>query len=586
MMKQQLAELIKLSLETIKQKRNIVGDLPLIKVDQTKDKSHGDFASNIALVANKLLGGNPRELAEAIISHFPQADFVEKIEIAGPGFINFFLIENALNFVIQKVLLAKDEYGLSDFGKGKRVLIEYVSANPTGPLHVGHGRGAVYGSTLANLLKTVGYYVESEYYVNDAGRQMHILASSVWLRYLNLCKVDIALPKAAYQGDYIIEIAKKVYQHAQERYKVSSQRVLENLPPDEGEANGDKEMHIDALIERAKSLLGDGYNIFFQAALNDIIEDIKEDLQAFGVSYNTWFSEQSLYDNHTVEKAIDALKAKDFIYEKDGAIWFKSSVFNDEKDRVLVRENGQFTYFAPDIAYHMNKLERGFDWIIDVWGADHHGYVPRIRAAMQALGADASKLSVPLVQFATLYRNGMKVQMSTRSGSFVTVRELREEVGNDAARFFYIMRKADQHMDFDLDLAKSKSNENPVYYIQYAHARIAAVMRQLEEKGWIWEPILGENYLDLLSNDYEKAICLRLTQYPDSLVTAAKNLEPHIIANYLKDLANDFHSYYNACQFLDSDVNLRNARLNLINAVQQVLRNGLNLLGVSAPGMM
>lgn len=590
------AELTTLLQQAIKSLQND-GVLPVevtpnIQIDRTRDKSHGDFACNIAMMLAKPAKMKPRDIAEKIVSILPDSPVVEKVEIAGPGFINFFLTANSQAAVVPAILAAGDKFGRSELGKGKRVQVEFVSANPTGPLHVGHGRGAAYGATVADLLEAVGFAVHREYYVNDAGRQMDILATSVWLRYLGLCGVELAypgeqdFPSNGYKGDYVWDIAATLHRENGDAMQQSWEAVCEGLPDDEP-AGGDKEQHIDALINKAKTLLRDDqYRLIFDLGLNYILDDIRDDLQHFGVTYDEWYSERSLTDSGAVMKALERLQHSGHTYEKGGAIWFKSSDFGDEKDRVLVRDNGQTTYFASDIAYHMDKLERGFERVIDIWGADHHGYVPRVKAALDALGDDPQKLDVLLVQFAVLYRGGEKVQMSTRSGEFVTLRQLRKEVGNDAARFFYVMRKSEQHLDFDLDLAMSQSNENPMYYIQYAHARVCSVFRQMDDKGLSHDPQNGLRQLDKLVTDHEQALFTTLGRYPELLQTAALNHEPHQLVHFLRDLANDFHTWYNAHQFLVDDVALRDARLSLNLAVRQVLANGLQLLGVSAPESM
>ena len=415
---------------------------------------------------------------------------------------------------------------------------------------------------------------------------MDILAASVYLRYLDLCGETLDFPANGYQGDYVWDIAAGIHRQNGERLHHPATEVFLELPPDES-GGGDKESHIDALIQRIRELLGEtDYRLVFDQGLDSILANIRQDLKEFGVVYDEWFSERSLEENGSVQQAIDRLQAAGHLYEKNGAIWFRSTDYGDEKDRVVVRDNGQTTYFASDIAYHMHKLERGYDRVIDVWGADHHGYVPRVKAALQALGDDPSRLDVLLVQFAILYRGGEKAQMSTRSGEFVTLRELRREVGNDAARFFYVMRKCEQHMDFDLDLAKSQSSDNPVYYVQYAHARIASVFRQLGEKGLQWDPEEGAASLEALQEAHEQALMTRLSSYPEVVENAALSHEPHLLTHYLRDLANDFHTYYNAHIFIVDDTRLRNARLNLIRAAQQVIANGLGLLGVSAPESM
>ncbi len=565
-----------------------IGDAPIPRpiIERARDPRHGDFACNVALVLAKAARCKPRDLAEQLIAALPASPAVARVEIAGPGFINFTLAEDAYRAVIGDVLNQGHGYGRSSLGQGKRIQVEFVSANPTGPLHVGHGRGAAYGAVVADLLEAVGYDVHREYYVNDAGRQMDILAASVWLRYLELCDETIPFPANGYRGDYVWDIAATLHREHADSYRHAADEVFAGVPADEP-AGGDKEKHIDGVIEQAKKLLGDNrYRYVFELALNTILDDIRDDLSLFGVTYQEWYSERSLTDSGAVNKALQRLRDSGHVYEKGGALWFKSTDFGDEKDRVVVRDNGQTTYFASDIAYHMDKLERGFERVIDVWGADHHGYVPRVKAAMQAMGDDPSRLDVLLVQFAILYRGGERVQMSTRSGSFVTLRELRKEVGSDAARFFYVMRKCEQHMDFDLDLAKSQSSDNPVYYVQYAHARVCSVLRQAAEKGIPVEITPGERNLERLTEAHEQALLKTLARYPEVVEISALNEEPHQLTHYVRDLANDFHTYYNAHQFLVEDEGLRDARIKLILAVRQVLRNGLNLLGVSAPEKM
>ena len=555
-------------------------------VERTRDASHGDFATNAAMVNVKAAGMKPRDLAEKIVAALPDDPRVEKVEIAGPGFINFHLSASAWHAVVPEILRLAHDYGRSDLGKGQKVQVEFVSANPTGPLHVGHGRGAAYGAVVADLLAAVGFEVHREYYVNDAGRQMNILAASVWLRYLELAGEELSFPSNGYKGDYVWDIAATLHREHGDDYRFDADTVFRDIPPDEPDG-GDKEQHIDALIERCKALLGGNrYRYVFELALNTILDDIRDDLEKFGVVYEQWYSERSLVESGAVNKAIDRLRDAGYLYEKEGAWWFRSTDFGDEKDRVVVRDNGQTTYFASDIAYHMDKLERGFDRVIDVWGADHHGYVPRVKAALEALGDDADKLDVLLVQFAILYRNGEKLAMSTRSGEFVTLRQLRKEVGRDAARFFYVMRKCEQHLDFDLDLAKSQSSDNPVYYVQYAHARICAVLRQAGDKGLDIEPSPGVQNLERLTESHELALLNSLSRYPEVVEAAALNEEPHQLTHYLRDLANDLHTYYNAHQFLVDDEALRDARIKLILATREVLRNGLNLIGVSAPESM
>lgn len=588
-MKQHLEELIKEAIKRLQETEQLAKELLSyqIRVDRSRDKKHGDYASNIVLMLAKQANKNPRELAKALIEYLPKSEHVKKVEIAGPGFINFFVNDTAHQGVINDIFEQGDTFGRNNIGEDISVLLEFVSANPTGPLHVGHGRGAAYGSVCANLLRATGYKVHCEYYVNDAGRQMNILAVSVWLRYLELFGEKFDFPKNGYRGNYVIEISEKIKELHGDRFKQPAEAVFKDIPQDEVDENiGDKEAHIDGLIARAKTMLGESFDIIHAFGTKSVLDDIREDLTEFGVEFDEWFSEKSLTESGAVEKAIAALKEKNHLYEKDGAVWFRSTQFGDEKDRVLIRSNGQTTYITSDIAYHWNKLSRGFQRLINVLGADHHGYVPRLRAAIEALGLSYEALQIPLVQFAVLYRHGKKVQMSTRSGEFVTLRELREEVGNDAARFFYIMRKADQHMDFDLDLAKSKSNENPVYYIQYAHARICSVFRQLEEKALKFNQRQGQEALEKLQAPHEKDLMKALAQYPEVITTAVIKLEPHQLANYLKELAAVFHTYYNAEKIIVDDEALRNARLCLITATRQIIRNGLDLLGVSAPEQM
>jgi arginyl-tRNA synthetase len=586
-MKKHLESLIQSAVESLQAQGVLPPGLGVnIQIDRTRDASHGDYATNFALTASKAAGMKPRELAEKLVAALPASQQVASVAIAGPGFINFTLVEGAAFAVVGAVLDAGEAYGRSNLGNDQSVQVEFVSANPTGPLHVGHGRGAAYGAAVADLLAAVGYKVHREYYVNDAGRQMDILAASVWLRYLDLCGEKITFPANAYKGDYVWDIAATLHREHGQAFHYPVDVVFTDLPKDEPQG-GDKEEYIDAVIARAKALLNEhGYRKVFDVGLNTILDDIRQDLAEFGVVYEEWFSERSLTLSGAVGRAIERLKDAGHLYEQEGAWWFRSTAFGDEKDRVVVRENGQTTYFASDIAYHMQKLERGFTRVIDVWGADHHGYVPRVKAALTALGDDASKLDVLLVQFAILYRGGERAQMSTRSGEFVTLRELRDEVGNDAARFFYVLRKCEQHMDFDLDLAKSQSSDNPVYYIQYAHARVCSVLRQMNEKGMTHDRAQGLATLTRLTESHEQALLTSLARYPEVLETAALNHEPHQLAHFLRELANEFHTYYNAHQFLVEDAALRDARLCLILAVRQVIANGLALLGVSAPEAM
>lgn len=581
-MKKQIQELLIRSLAALQSKEIIpVIALPTIKIENSRDSEHGDFASNIAMVLAKAVKSNPRELANHIINNLPESDILERTEIAGPGFINFFLKQNAHQSIVIDILKKGDRYGDSDIGAKTPTLIEFVSANPTGPLHIGHGRGAAYGATVASLLKKAGFAVTCEYYINDAGRQMDILAVSIWLRYLQHCGKEIPFPDNGYKGDYINDIANTLHDDHAERFIGPSATMLPLFKEE------DAELKIDALIKHCIDGLGEAdYRLVFDSGLDSILATIKDDLHDFGVEFDNWFSERSLVISDSINQCIAKLTENDWVYEKDGAQWFRSSDLGDEKDRVLIRENGQATYFASDIAYHLSKLERGYEKVIDIWGADHHGYIARVKASMQALELAPEKLEILLVQFATLYRGKEKLQMSTRSGEFITLKELQDEVGKDAARFFYIMRKSEQHLDFDLELAKSESNDNPVYYIQYAHARICSVFRQMPDKGYDYNQAEALSELSKLTEPHEIRLLATLARYPDVIENAATAYEPHQLAYYLKDLANDFHTYYNANQFLVENDVIRNARLALIEATKQVIKNGLSLLDVRSPEVM
>lgn len=588
-MKSHLHALLSQAVETMHQAGLLAVEGPVeIPLERTRDRAHGDFASTVALSLAKTARRPPRVLAEQIVAALPATERVAKVEIAGPGFINFFLSSGAYQAVVNDILDQGDAYGRSQRGGGQRVQVEFVSANPTGPLHVGHGRGAAFGATVANLLEAVGYRVHCEYYVNDAGRQMNILAVSIWLRYLEHCGERLPFPANGYRGEYVRDIAARIYAKQGGAYMIAAAPLFQGLPGEEDDATPDaQEARIDALVERARRTLGEArYQAIFDQGLHTILEDIREDLSEFGVTYDRWYSERTLEQNGVVAQTIDRLQTAGHLYEQDGALWFRSSAFGDEKDRVVRRENGQTTYFASDIAYHLDKLDRGFDWVIDIWGADHHGYVPRVKGALQALGENPDKLAVLLVQFAILYRNGERAPMSTRAGEFVTLRELRREVGTDAARFFYVMRKSEQHLDFDLDLAKSQSRDNPVYYIQYAHARVSSVLRQLRDKNLPRDEGRGRTNLSLLTELHEEALLIALSRYPEVVESAALTHEPHQLAHYLRELATAFHAYYNEHRVLVADDALRDARLNLSLAVRQVIRNGLALLGVTAPEVM
>lgn len=549
-----------------------------VVLDRPKESRHGDYSCNVAMQLARSLKRPPREIANAIVAALPASPIVEKAEIAGAGFINLFLARSYKQGIVNEVLAQGAAYGRSELGQRKKVQVEFVSANPTGPLHVGHGRGAAFGASLANVLEAAGFEVFREYYVNDSGRQMDILALSTWLRYLEVAGAHIAFPPNAYQGEYVRTMGRALLARDGPRFVRPALDIASGAP----DATAEPEAHLDWLIARAKELLGADYDTVHRYALDEQLADCRDDLTEFGVVFDDWFSERSLYAGGFVERAIERLAAAGHVYERDGAKWFRSTRFGDEKDRVIQRENGQHTYFASDIAYHLNKFERGLDLVIDVWGADHHGYVARVKGALEALGLDQERLTVALVQFAVLYRNGEKVSMSTRAGEFVTLRELRAEVGNDAARLFYVLRKSDQHLDFDLDLAKSKSNENPIYYIQYAHARVCSMH---EQWGGDAQSLPGAD-TSALTSEHEVALLERLMAYPETVEAAARDFAPHAITFYLKELAAEFHSYYNATRILVEDDTVKRARLALASAVREVLRSGLALLGVCAPEKM
>jgi len=547
-----------------------------IHLERPRDASHGDFASNLAMQIARALRENPRKIAERLVHELPRSAWVLKAEVAGAGFINFTVAPAAKTAVVHAVLTQGDNYGRGAKKPGK-MQVEFVSANPTGPLHVGHGRGAAYGASLASLLAFAGHEVCREYYVNDAGRQMDILALSTWLRYLEIFGEAVPFPPNAYQGDYVRAMAAQIHAAHGERYVHPAAAVLACVPETD-----DAEARLDALILAGKDLLGEDWHYIHQHALSEQLADCRADLEEYGVHFDCWFSEKSLYDTGMVAKAVAELERRGHLYVQDGAKWFRSTVFGDEKDRVVQRENGLYTYFASDIAYHWNKFERGFTKIVDVWGADHHGYIARVKGAMQALGLPVEALHVALVQFVSLFRGSEKVSMSTRAGSYVTLRELREEVGNDACRFFYLLRKQDLSLDFDLDLAKSQSNDNPVYYVQYAHARVSSVLAQ-------WGGELAElSAADLtpLSSERELALAAKLAAFPEMIEAAARDYAPHTVAFWLRDLAAEFHAWYNAERLLVDDEGQKRARLALAVAVRQVIRNGLFILGVAAPESM
>src|ERR1700686_2582605 len=556
-----------------------------INVERARDASHGDYVCNIALRLSKAGGRPPRELAVAIVAALPPSPLVARAEVAGAGFINFHLVRDAHSAVLRQLLERGERYGQSDAGRGERVILEFVSANPTGPLHVGHGRHAAYGATLGNLLRVTGHSVHREYYINDAGRQMDILALSTWLRYLKVGGATLPVPSNGYRGDYVHAIAAQLeLRHGRELQRPAAQ-VLAGLPQDAPQ--GDKEQYIDALIARMRALLGaGGFDQVLELALAAMLADIRDDLSAFGVEFDRWYSERELAQSGAVEHALEQLEARGALYRKDGALWFRASQYGDDEDRVLVRANGQSTYFAPDIAYHLQKRERGFARLIDVLGADHHGYVARVRGALVAMGQPGESFEACLMQFVSLFRGGQKIPMGKREAQFVTLRQLREEVGNDACRFFYLMRSHDQQLDFDLELAKSRTNDNPVYYIQYAHARVASVMKQLEARQLQYDAAMASDNLARLDSPQEQAALRELARYSEVVLQAAAARAPHTLVHYLRELANTFHTWYNAATFIVEDAPLRNARLALALGVRQVIRNGLGLLGVSAPESM
>ncbi len=577
-MKQRIAALLQEAITNLVVAGHLPADLPTPELARPRQEGHGDFSTNFPLIAAKAVGRAPRILAADIQGALSRSPWIERVEIAGPGFLNFFVADSALLGLIPEILAEGKHYGELP-RKSTKILLEFVSANPNGPLHVGHGRGAAYGDSLGRLLACAGYDVQREYYVNDAGRQMDILALSVWLRYMEAAGAALVFPETGYRGAYVQDIARAL----REKVGDTLQRTLSDILIEA--RDHDPDALTDARIARLKAALGAQYQDLHGFGLNAMLADIEDDLKAFGVHYDRWYSERALLESGAIERALDRLRAHGDLYEEGGAQWFRATRYGDEKDRVVVRENQVTTYFASDIAYHLDKYERGFDGLIDVWGADHHGYIPRVMGALTALGLEPEQLQVLLVQFAILYRGGVRAQMSTRSGDFVTLRELRAEVGNDAARFFYVLRKSEQHMDFDLDLAKSQSNENPVYYVQYAHARIMSVFRQLEERG-LSRGSVAQCDLTLLNTPEESVLIRTLGRYTEVIEDAAAAREPHQIAYYVRELASNVHAYYNAHAFLSAPADLREARLALIGAARYVLANGLGLLGVSAPETM
>lgn len=528
------------------------GELPEILLEVPPQKEFGDYATNFAMQAARTLKTNPKKIAEAIAAKLNLA-WVEKVEIAGPGFMNFYLKPDWLYDMLAEILAAGDAYGNTNAGAGKRVQVEFVSANPTGPLHVGHGRGAALGSTLANLLAAAGYDIQREFYINDAGNQIDNLAASVEARYLELMGQPVVFPEDGYHGKDIVATAQRLVEQAGPRYLMMAS--------------------------------DDRRRIFKEFALEEKLAALKSDLEDFGVTFDCWFSERSLFDKGEVEQACDKLQKAGFAYEQDGALWLRTTEFGDDKDRVVIRDNGVPTYFASDIAYHDDKFTRGFDTVINIWGADHHGYIPRMKAAVAALGYSPERLEVLILQMVSLYQGGEPVKMSKRTGQGVTLSELNEEVGKDAARFFFVMRSADSQLDFDLDLAKSHSNDNPVYYVQYAHARISSIFRQIKDAGIVFEPGKKTN-LSLLVTEYETDLIRKLGEYPDEVSGAAIGRAPHRIARYAHEVAGLFHSFYNQCRVLGVEPELSDARMQLVLATQRVIRHALGILGVAAPDKM
>ena len=585
-MKNDLIRILKTVLKEIGEENGIDFSNKKVSIQENKEKAHGDYASNLAMVIAKDLSKSPREVAEMITSLLPPEEWIERVNIAGPGFINFYLKKDTHNEILLRIDEGGKSFGTNNSGNGERVLIEYVSSNPTGPLHVGHGRGAAFGSVLSQLLRIVGYKVDEEYYVNDQGRQMNILTISTWLRYLQQNGQELEFSKKGYQGEYVEQLAKELLKEERTKYnlKENESDLLELLETQETEED------LDKLIEWGKSFLQENFEEIREFSLRAIMSSIKEDLKLFGVNHNLWFNESSMYFNKVglpdIDKSIKLLDESGFLYEKEEALWFKSTEFGDDKDRVVKRANGDNTYFASDISYHLDKYDRGYNRIVNVWGADHHGYLPRVSAAMEALGKNQDRLEVVFIQFANLLRNGKKVSMSTRGGEFIPLMELIEEVSSEAARFFYINRKADQHLDFDLDLAKSQTKDNPLYYIQYAHARICGVFETLKKEGRKLNQDLGLDNLDLLNLDKEIEIQKMLLQYPEVISRAAEHSEPHLICYYLKDLSGLFHSYYNSERFLVDNDKLMNSRLFLLKGTKQVISNGLEILGIDAPQSM
>ena len=559
-------------------KENLDAILQKFSITISDDLNKGHLTTNVCMIAASILKANPNELATNLKNKLQGIGAFEDVQAAGPGFINITLYRKDFTSTIKTINEEKESYGKSNFGEGQRIQIEFVSANPTGPLHVGHGRGAAYGDAIGRILQATGSFVEKEYYVNDAGRQIDILTASVILK---LAKKDINnyFPENAYKGKYIEEIGTKISKIIKLKYDVKS--LTKSIPKD-------PEEEIDQVIANLKSLDNESWVLVKDFSLKEIVESIKNDLNIFNVDFDNWFNESSLGDinqeSSEISSSINKLKADGQAYEKDGAIWLNTDISGDDKHRVLIRDNGRTTYFASDVAYHKNKIERGFDKLINVWGADHHGYIKRIEASLEALGSNRNKLIVKLVQFANLFKDGEKVKMSTRSGEFFTLKDLIEDIGADAARFYYLSKQADQHLDFDLDLAKSDSKENIFYYIQYAHARIVS----LEEKFVANYPSAGKDVKSIESNSYNECDKLihEISRYPDVVKKSASSLQPHLIIYYLRDLSQLLHSYYNDNHVLSESEENMKAIVQCLSSVRQVISNGLNLLGISPMNKM
>lgn len=552
---EQMQQLLKDEIKAAVLKAQLVNEeeIPAIVLELPKDKAHGDYSTNMAMQLTRIAKKNPRVIAESLVANIDSKKAsIQKIEIAGPGFINFYMDNSYLQDIVPAVLQADENYGASNAGNGEKVQVEFVSANPTGDLHLGHARGAAVGDALCNIMEKAGYDVSREYYINDAGNQINNLIYSVEARYYQALGLDKQMPEDGYHGEDIIGIGANL-----------------------AKQDGDKWVHVSE---------SDRYAFLRNYSIQAELDKLRTDLENFRVSFDVWFSETSLYNNNMIQPALDQLRANGYVYELDGATWFKSTAFGDDKDRVLIKNDGSYTYLTPDIAYHKNKLDRGFEKLINIWGADHHGYIPRMKAAIQALGYQADALEVEIIQLVHLFKNGEKMKMSKRTGKAVTMRELVEEVGLDAVRYFFAMRSSDTHLDFDLDLAVSQSNENPVYYAQYAHARISSILRAAKEQGFECDHTTN---VQSLQTEKEIDLLKKIGEFPKAVADAAQKRTPHRITNYIFELAGVFHSFYNAEKVMDAENPERTkARLALIKAVQITLRNALKLIGVSSPERM